>query len=85
MFYCLQPPKPRLGSESAPDGVCVCDSNFILPLFQAPLPADLPYWGSMGGVVSAGESNEELVDNLCEADYITTPEVETVFRKVDRG
>lgn len=39
----------------------------------------------MGGVVSAGENNEELVDNLCEAEYITSPEVETVFRKVDRG
>jgi len=39
----------------------------------------------MGGVVSAGENNEELVDNLCEAEYITSPEVETAFRKVDRG
>jgi hypothetical protein len=39
----------------------------------------------MGGVVPAGESNEELVDNLIEAEYITKPRVEEVFRKVDRG
>ena len=39
----------------------------------------------MGGVVPAGESNEELVDNLVEAEYITKPDVEAVFRKVDRG
>ena len=39
----------------------------------------------MGGVVPAGESNEELVDNLVEAEYITKPGVEAVFRQVDRG
>jgi protein-L-isoaspartate O-methyltransferase len=39
----------------------------------------------MGGAVSAGENNEELVDNLVEAEYIKTPGVERVFRAVDRG
>lgn len=39
----------------------------------------------MGGAVSSGNSNEELVDNLCHEDYITRPEVEKVFRKVDRA
>lgn len=38
----------------------------------------------MGGVVSSGENNEELVDNLCKEGYILTPEVEKVFRIVDR-
>ena len=39
----------------------------------------------MGGVVSAADNNDDLVDNLCQADYIRRPEVETVFRKIDRG
>ncbi len=39
----------------------------------------------MGGAVSAGRNNEELVNNLCEEDYIQSPGVETVFRMVDRA
>lgn len=39
----------------------------------------------MGGAVSAGKNNEELVNNLCYEDYIQTPDVEKVFRVVDRG
>ena len=39
----------------------------------------------MGGAVSAGESNDELVDNLCYESYIVTPKVEEVFRKIDRA
>jgi protein-L-isoaspartate O-methyltransferase len=39
----------------------------------------------MGGSVSSGENNEELVDNLVHANYITNPEIEKVFRAVDRG
>ncbi|XP_033644674.1 protein-L-isoaspartate O-methyltransferase domain-containing protein 1-like [Asterias rubens] len=38
----------------------------------------------MGGAVSAGEDNNHLVDNLREADYIKTEQVEKVFRAVDR-
>ena len=38
----------------------------------------------MGGVVSPGRNNEELVDNLCKGGYINTPEVERVFRILDR-
>ncbi len=33
---------------------------------------------TMGGAVSAGEDNEELVDNLVEADYLKSPSVEIV-------
>jgi len=33
---------------------------------------------TMGGAVSAGENNEELVCNLVEAEYIKTPIVEQV-------
>lgn len=33
---------------------------------------------SMGGAVSAGHNNDELVDHLCEDDYISTPAVERV-------
>lgn len=40
---------------------------------------------TMGGAVSAGKNNEELVNNLCYEDYIQTPDVEKVFRVVDRG
>lgn len=32
----------------------------------------------MGGAVSAGQNNNELVDNLCYENYIQTPEVELV-------
>eukprot|EP00112_Aurelia_sp_Birch-Aquarium-sp1_P024495 Seg779.2 transcript_id=Seg779.2/GoldUCD/mRNA.D3Y31 product="Protein-L-isoaspartate O-methyltransferase domain-containing protein 1" protein_id=Seg779.2/GoldUCD/D3Y31 len=39
----------------------------------------------MGGAVSAGQDNDELVSNLTEANYIKTREVEQVFRLVDRG
>ena len=39
----------------------------------------------MGGAVSAGENNEELINNLVEADYIKSPEVERIFRAVDRA
>ena len=39
----------------------------------------------MGGAVSAGESNDELIDNLVEAEYIKTPSIEKVFRAVDRA
>ena len=38
----------------------------------------------MGGVVSAGRDNDELIDNLCKGGYIITPEVERVFRILDR-
>ena len=40
---------------------------------------------TMGGAVSAGQNNEELVTNLCEANYIKTKKTENVFRIVDRG
>ena len=39
----------------------------------------------MGGAVSAGHDNDELITNLCEANYIRSKEVEKVFRLVDRG
>ena len=33
----------------------------------------------MGGAVSAGQNNEELVDNLCQEGYIHEPRVEKVL------
>lgn len=39
----------------------------------------------MGGSVSAGRSNDELVDNLIDAGLIKSQQVERVFRAVDRG
>ncbi|KAL2763428.1 protein-L-isoaspartate O-methyltransferase domain-containing protein 2 isoform 2 [Daubentonia madagascariensis] len=39
----------------------------------------------MGGAVSAGEDNDELIDNLKEAQYIRTELVEQAFRAVDRA
>lgn len=39
----------------------------------------------MGGVVSAGADNDDLVDKLKAADYIKNASVEKVFRLVDRG
>ncbi|CAL1536416.1 unnamed protein product [Lymnaea stagnalis] len=39
----------------------------------------------MGGAVSSGQDNDELIDNLKEAEYIKTQEVERVFRIVDRA
>ena len=39
----------------------------------------------MGGAVSAGHNNDELTDNLVDGEYIVTPEVEKVFRAVDRA
>lgn len=39
----------------------------------------------MGSAVSMGVNNDDLIDNLLEADYIQTSLVEHVFRAVDRG
>lgn len=39
----------------------------------------------MGGAVSAGRNNNELIDNLMEADYIKSPHIERVFRAIDRA
>lgn len=39
----------------------------------------------MGGAVSTGQDNNDLIDNLLDADYIRTPIVERVFRAVDRA
>ena len=39
----------------------------------------------MGGAVSAGLNNDELIDNLVEAGYIESIKVQNVFRAVDRA
>ncbi|XP_073686949.1 protein-L-isoaspartate O-methyltransferase domain-containing protein 1-like [Garra rufa] len=39
----------------------------------------------MGGAVSAGEDNDDLIDNLKEAQYIRSDRVEQAFRAIDRG
>ncbi|KAF5281945.1 hypothetical protein FQA39_LY00469 [Lamprigera yunnana] len=39
----------------------------------------------MGGALSTGQNNNDLIDNLLEADYIRNPLVEAAFRAVDRG
>ncbi|XP_028849405.1 protein-L-isoaspartate O-methyltransferase domain-containing protein 2 [Denticeps clupeoides] len=39
----------------------------------------------MGGAVSAGEDNDELIDNLKEAHYIRSGLVERAFRAIDRA
>lgn len=39
----------------------------------------------MGGAVSAGKNNDELIDNLIGAGYIRTEEVEQAFRDIDRS
>lgn len=35
--------------------------------------------------MSTGDDNDELIDNLVEAEYIKTPLTERVFRAVDRA
>lgn len=39
----------------------------------------------MGGNVSSGQNNDELIDNLIESGLIKSNMVEKVFRAVDRG
>lgn len=39
----------------------------------------------MGGAVSAGEDNDELIDNLVEAECIKSAHVESIFRSIDRA
>jgi protein-L-isoaspartate O-methyltransferase len=39
----------------------------------------------MGGAVSTGDDNDELVDNLVDADYIKSHKAERIFRAVDRA
>lgn len=40
---------------------------------------------TMGGAVSAGEDNDDLIDNLKEAYYIRSDLVERAFRAIDRA
>nr|XP_040049119.1 protein-L-isoaspartate O-methyltransferase domain-containing protein 2-like [Gasterosteus aculeatus aculeatus] len=40
---------------------------------------------NMGGAVSAGEDNDDLIDNLKEAYYIRSDLVERAFRAIDRA
>ena len=39
----------------------------------------------MGGVVTKGQNNDELIDNLIEAKYLFDPKICRIFRRVDRG
>jgi len=39
----------------------------------------------MGGTVSSGQDNDELVDNLMGSGYIRSKNVEQVFRAIDRA
>ena len=39
----------------------------------------------MGGAVSAGQDNNELIDNLVDAGYIKNDTIQRIFRAVDRG
>ncbi|KAG8200214.1 hypothetical protein JTE90_024993 [Oedothorax gibbosus] len=39
----------------------------------------------MGGTVSTGTTNDELIDHLVEAEFIKTPMIQRVFRAVDRA
>ena len=39
----------------------------------------------MGSAVSSGVNNDDLVNNLVKEKYITSHQVEQVFRAVDRG
>ncbi len=40
---------------------------------------------TMGGSVSSGRNNDELIDNLVDGGLIKSQIVESVFRAVDRG
>ncbi|CAB0018103.1 unnamed protein product [Nesidiocoris tenuis] len=40
---------------------------------------------TMGGAVSAGHDNDDLIDKLKNANYVKTPLVENVYRAVDRA
>ncbi|XP_061110734.1 protein-L-isoaspartate O-methyltransferase domain-containing protein 1 isoform X1 [Conger conger] len=53
------------------------------PAPRVPSAARSP--SAMGGAVSAGEDNDDLIDNLKEAQYIRTERVEQAFRAIDRG
>lgn len=39
----------------------------------------------MGGAVSSGRDNDELIDNLMGGNYIRSRTVERVFRSLDRA
>ena len=39
----------------------------------------------MGGSMSSGKNNDELIDNMIKEIYIKTPEIERIFRIVDRA
>lgn len=58
--------------------------NKAISLEKSPEPC-LAVTLNMGGAVSAGEDNDELIDNLKEAQYIRTDLVEQAFRAIDRA
>ena len=39
----------------------------------------------MGGSIATGKTNDELIDNLVDANLIKTPRIEKLFRSIDRG
>lgn len=62
--------------------------NYTNTLFLPSLPSFPPTFlcrAKMGGAVSAGEDNDELIDNLKEAQYIRSDLVEHAFRAIDRA
>ena len=39
----------------------------------------------MGGAVSAGETNDELIDHLVEAGYVRSKNIELLLKAIDRA
>ncbi|KAM7282622.1 protein-L-isoaspartate O-methyltransferase domain-containing protein 1 isoform X1 [Ixodes scapularis] len=69
---------------SVPDA-CAAELSRLVADCLGPAVGHRGHRETMGGAVSAGEDNDELIDNLVEADYIKSPLVERVFRAVDRA
>jgi hypothetical protein len=74
--------------ESKEIGPCIFWLNifvFLDPLLLCVHQNQITIDGIMGGSVSAGRDNNELVDNLVDSGHIKSSHVERIFRDVDRG
>lgn len=78
-----KPNKPYMAGCSLPMPVVPCNGcHTIIWGIKPPVSVFLV---KMGGAVSAGEDNDDLIDNLKEAYYIRSDLVERAFRAIDRA
>lgn len=86
IYLLLDLPHSLLQCQKVPEEIMTLIRSVIsLPVFHRRTDAVGLGVSKMGGAVSTGDDNDELVDNLVDADYIKSLKTERIFRAVDRA